>query len=237
MTRAAEDCTTGPFLIVSQVSLVRNMLRVLLSSFECEIDEADGSDEAFQLASEKQYKLILLDVPQLTAAEITLARSLRDMGGYLHDVPILAMLPNVSSEVTREYHAAGVSGFIEKPVRKQSLTEAINRLLSFQTDSGQASGVPPAIPTTLEDFRARYLEDVEIELKLIAQYRASADELTARQLHDSVHKLAGASAAFGHADIGLLAAKIDQFMAEETAPTRQALDELQAGLKRVVAGR
>jgi HPt (histidine-containing phosphotransfer) domain-containing protein len=68
-----------------------------------------------------------------------------------HDIPIIALTANAMRSDREACHAAGMNGFLAKPIRKAELTEALNRWLRTG-DAVVPSAPQQVVPlTTAED--------------------------------------------------------------------------------------
>jgi len=87
-------------------------------------DLATNGLEAVQMASQKSYQLVLMDVhmPDMDGLEAT--RRIRQMPLYA-DVPILAMTASVLMEDRQACLDAGMSGHLGKPLDARVLFDAL----------------------------------------------------------------------------------------------------------------
>jgi signal transduction histidine kinase/HPt (histidine-containing phosphotransfer) domain-containing protein len=99
----------------------------ILREFDVAIDVAANGAEAVQLAGEFAYDVILMDIQMPVMNGIEATRAIR-AGGYIQ-VPVLALTANAYPEDVSACLAAGMNGFVAKPVRKFVLVEAILRVL------------------------------------------------------------------------------------------------------------
>nr|WP_284701087.1 ATP-binding protein [Rhodoplanes tepidamans] len=111
----------------------------------------DGG-EAVAATAETPFDVVLMDVrmPEIDGLEAT--RLIRARGGPHDDVPIVAITANAYAEDIKTCRAAGMTGFVAKPLRKQALIEAVLNVLPAADataagavpGTGAASGAPPA---------------------------------------------------------------------------------------------
>jgi CheY-like chemotaxis protein len=86
----------------------------------------DGA-QAVQAASETDYDLVLMDVQMPVMDGHAATRAIRAAG--LGSLPIIALTANAFPEDAKLCREAGMSDFLAKPLRKQTLVDAMLRAL------------------------------------------------------------------------------------------------------------
>ena len=106
---------------------------------------AQNGEEAVRLSAEQVFDLILMDVrmPVLDGLDATRAIRARELQTGSR-VPILALTANALKDDREQCLAAGMDGYLAKPVRKWELYEAIDSLLAetASADAGTDSTAP-----------------------------------------------------------------------------------------------
>jgi two-component system sensor histidine kinase BarA len=75
------------------------------------------------------YSLVLMDIDMPSFSGIKAVNWIRSMSGQASQVPIIALTSHSAAEYEQKCLAAGMNGFIEKPLRRTSLTKVINKIL------------------------------------------------------------------------------------------------------------
>jgi signal transduction histidine kinase/ActR/RegA family two-component response regulator len=117
-------------LVVDDHPVNREVARIMLQAFGCEVVEACDGQEAVQLAGEQVLDLVLMDVrmPRMDGLEATRRiRSLPDAPGA---VPVVAMTADAMPEDVARCLASGMNAHLAKPVSQAALFAAVTRALS-----------------------------------------------------------------------------------------------------------
>jgi CheY-like chemotaxis protein len=97
----------------------------MLESMDITADTALSAKEAFEKTAEKEYDLIFMDhmMPEIDGIDAT--KTLRAKGGWLADVPIIALTANVFGGAEESFLSNGFSGFLPKPLEFDALKTCI----------------------------------------------------------------------------------------------------------------
>lgn len=220
----------------------------------------DGLD-AVVASRQIAYDLILMDVqmPRMDGFEACAAIRRREDGGTAR-VPIVAMTAYAMSGDRERCLAAGMDGYLNKPVRSGELMAALTRWLTDSEAPGPAKQDPAPIhaPATrapaaaVDAFDLSRLADVtggfaafeqmllgEFGLRLPEQFgrlRAALSSGDAREIERAAHSLAGGCRTIGAEPLGLACADVEQAAeAGDLDAARAAMSAVERELERVEA--
>ena len=96
-------------------------------------DLANNGLEALQMVQDFPYDLVLMDcqMPEMDGYEAT--RRIRDLGGDFTNLTIIALTANVMSGDRDKAHAAGMNGFLTKPLDKNELNDCLETWLGVES--------------------------------------------------------------------------------------------------------
>lgn len=128
-------------LVVDDHPVNREVARIMLEAFGCEVVEVCDGQEALDAVAGRPFDLVLMDVrmPNMDGLEATRRiRSIPDTGEVLS---IVAMTADAMPEDVTRCLAAGMNAHMAKPINQAGLLSMVNRALS---------GDLPAARVTLE---------------------------------------------------------------------------------------
>jgi len=217
---------------------------------------AEDGRAALAALDEASFDLVLMDVqmPVMGGFDATAAIRERERGTGKH-IPIVAMTARAMKGDREACLAAGMDGYVAKPISAQSLFDAIDAALAPQ-DGGPGDSPPLLEPTIdraalvarfdgdeelLRELATLFLHDCPAKLATIQEAVARKD---ARSLHNAAHALKGSAANFGPGAAVAAAGKLEKmgYAGDLTEADTMALElgraivELQAGLAALAAG-
>ncbi len=149
-------------LVVDDNPSAREILGDRLTSFTFEVSTANGADEALDLlrqadAEDRPYKLVLMDwrMPGLNGVEA--GTQIKQNSGLKHIPAVILITAYGREEVMRQAEAAGLDGFLIKPVSPSTLFDTVIRVLEKGSDG--RSGPPVGMGTQLLNGKVLLVED------------------------------------------------------------------------------
>ena len=104
-------------LIAEDNAVNRKVLVRLLTGMGCSVDAVENGLEALDAVREQRYDVVLMDVRMPEMDGITATRRLRETVLPAECPPVYAITAGVSESERRECLAAGMVGFVAKPVQ------------------------------------------------------------------------------------------------------------------------
>jgi PAS domain S-box-containing protein len=161
-------------LLLVEDNLVNQKLAIhLLEKMGHAVILATNGQEGFRLTNEQQFDLILMDIqmPIMGGMEATRLIREREAATGQH-VPIMAMTAHAMSGDAGRFLAAGMDGYISKPIRIDLLRSEIERLTNGQpndrSDQMKKQENPIAVPVwNLTQLLARVDNDQELLRELL----------------------------------------------------------------------
>lgn len=112
-------------LVVEDVELNREVVQGLLRRDGHRVWLAEEAEQGQVLCSQRRFDLILLDVHLPGISGVELCRQIRATPGPNRDSRILALTASVQPALVRSYLDAGMQGILAKPLKLDSLRQAL----------------------------------------------------------------------------------------------------------------
>ncbi|MEI6558933.1 MAG: PAS domain S-box protein [Rhodospirillaceae bacterium] len=243
-------------LAVDDNEINRDIVRTLLEHNGHSVVTAEDGEESVHLCAETRFDIVLMDVQMPDMDGLTATRHIRALPPPYGTVPIIAWTAHATAGSRAECLDAGMSGFVTKPLRPQTLFGEIAAVLDAEdrdshsgpgTDSDDGGGVAPEpLDNALLDRelieilidalgREEWPAMVEnFEAAARAQFAALDEVLTAGTDHRKVaHTLKGLSWSVGARRLGNAALAIEQSTGDASRFLATGLEDI---LRETLAG-
>ena len=210
-------------LVVEDDPVNQQVARAMLERLGCRVSVAEDADVALSWAAREPFDLIFMDVqlPGMDGLEAT--RRLRARGGWSAEVPVVAMTAGGASGDQSRCLAAGMNGYLTKPLFQQALAAQLHRHLPLVEPMSADDEAPLETATlaSLEESLGR-----QGLAALITLYRHQATEHlagleqaladgVARRVRYLAHRLKGESSSLGAVRVAGLAGQLERLGAQE----------------------
>ena len=112
-------------LVVDDNTVNRDLMRAMLERMGHTVTVAQSGFEAVEIAHHSKFDLILMDISMPGMSGIEATHVIKDSAGPNADTPFAAVTAHALPEQREEFRAAGLAGFIEKPVRREMLARVL----------------------------------------------------------------------------------------------------------------
>ncbi|WP_346299793.1 response regulator [Halomonas sp. BM-2019] len=202
---------------------------------------ADSGAAALKRVAARRFDLIFMDVqmPDMDGLEVT--RRLRARKGWAAGVPIVAMTAGGPGGEQARCLAAGMNGYLTKPLRQEALLDVLHRhLLENQAlppltaAAGQGALVDPLTLQALhEQLGAGGLQSLmalyrdQVEVRLAGLERALGEGADLEAARHAAHQLKGESASLGAVKVAGHALRLERLAGKgDRVAARAMLHEL-----------
>lgn len=112
-------------LVVDDHPTNREVARLILASYGCDVTEADDGAAAVEAAKAKPFDAILMDVRMPGMDGLAATRAIRLLDGPAALTPILAVTADVMRDDVERCRAAGMNGHVPKPINPGRMMNAL----------------------------------------------------------------------------------------------------------------
>ncbi|WP_233440427.1 ATP-binding protein [Modicisalibacter coralii] len=236
----------GRLLVAEDNPVNRQVAVAMLERFGLEAEVAEDGRSAVEMAARGGYDLIFMDMQMPGMDGIAATRRIRQLAGAAGQVPIVAMTAGALEGEKSRALAAGMDGYLTKPILPDQLERLLRRYLGDAASAPTESAGAEAANDVLVD--RHLLAEFERSLgregleELVQLFRAQVPERLARldaalmagdddALRRQAHLLKGESSGLGLRRVAALAGALERQVAQlGEAARRQRIDTLRRTL-------
>jgi signal transduction histidine kinase/CheY-like chemotaxis protein/HPt (histidine-containing phosphotransfer) domain-containing protein len=246
-------------LLVEDGETNRKLVKLLLERAGAIVSTAENGEIGCQMAMEKTYDVILMDMQMPVLDGYSASRRLRDAGMTR---PIIALTANAMSADREKCLAAGCNDYLSKPINTEQMFAAILRAVSSAakeasaspSESGSSAGAMPsrparetasanvgpaivsALPTDDRELAEIVVEYIDTLSEKLQEMEAAWDNGDLAQLGELAHWLKGSGGTAGFGVFNEPAAHLENIARRrEEGDIPALLAELRSLQKRLVA--
>jgi two-component system, sensor histidine kinase len=123
------DLAGRSILVVDDIATNRLVAASLLQASGAGVIEASGGKEALAILSRERVDLVLLDMNMPEMDGFATVGAIRAFGGAIARIPVIAMTADVLPAQRAAFLAAGLDGFLPKPLLPEDLDAVLRRFL------------------------------------------------------------------------------------------------------------
>jgi PAS domain S-box-containing protein len=221
---ASVDATAPKnILLVEDGPTNQKLAMAMLRKWNHQVALATNGREAVDAWRENDFDLILMDLqmPEMDGLEATRMIRRLEWGTRMH-IPIIAMTAHAMPGDMEKCLAAGMDGYISKPVRKNNLYEVLNAIAAKEPRVSDSSAHDSPPRNSLVDWKAalefvagdeKVLKDIaEIAIdeldQLVTQLESAVTVRDLAQVNKTAHSVQGAVRVFQNTEAKRLLAKL-----------------------------
>jgi signal transduction histidine kinase/DNA-binding response OmpR family regulator len=121
----------GTILVAEDTSVNQLVIRRLLEACGHLVTIVDNGKKAVEACQTQSFDLILMDVQMPEMDGIKATRVIKNQKTDTPLPPIVALTANADAQTREDCLAAGMNAILTKPIRRASLTEAVNKWLTW----------------------------------------------------------------------------------------------------------
>jgi CheY-like chemotaxis protein len=237
-------------LLAEDNEMNRKLARIMLDRLGHAAVAARDGAEALDRLREAPVDLVLMDIemPGMDGYEATRRIRAGEAGEAVRSVPVIAMTAHAFAEFRARAEAAGMNGYLTKPVRAAALMEAIAPFFSGPSAPAPGDGLPAGPDTAVfhwEEFLHRVGGNTELCRELVGVFlermpvqidrlRAALDQGDPEAIRSEAHGIKGMAANISAGRLRDIAAAVeDRAAAEDLAGAAAAGAELSDALSRL----
>ena len=193
----------GRILLAEDNEYNQTLITYHLVKTNAEVTVAGNGEEAFSLAMEQDFQLILMDMQMPIMGGLEATQMLR---ASLYPGPIVALTAHGQSYHRQEALDAGCDDFLTKPVDWEMLYQVIARYLPPAVANALPASPLPCHDDGIAPLVARFLTDLPVTL---AQMNCAHEEGDLPQLAGLAHQIKGIAASLGYPALGAIARTLE----------------------------
>ncbi len=154
----------GCILLAEDNPVNQEVATTMLLTMGCEVDLAENGNEVINMASNRDYDLILMDchMPKMDGFNATRIIRQQEKQDGQPEIPIVALTADVQKGIVEQCHAAGMNDYLSKPFNQKKLSLMVRKWLSEKPQNVKPLTVV-ASPTTDDWAHSSVIENEVIQ--------------------------------------------------------------------------
>ena len=136
----AQNRLDGHVLIVEDNTVNQMLIKAYVDRFGLTHESVDNGMDAILAVTSGSFDVVLMDImmPEMDGIETT--RHIRALDGPASKIPIIALTANAMTGDRETYLAAGMDGYVSKPINADDLMQSLAEHLSAENAPVRANG-------------------------------------------------------------------------------------------------
>ena len=153
-------------LVAEDNRINRQVVGWMLEPLDAQIDMVENGLEAVAAVARSPYDLVLMDIQMPEMDGVTATQEIRAMADQAASLPIIALTANAMQGDREAYLAAGMSGYVAKPIDQRDLLNTITGFAGVAMPDMAESARPAAAPQNYPPApeTSRKVKDLAAEL-------------------------------------------------------------------------
>ncbi len=136
----SDESGTAQILLVEDHKVNQKLALALIKRLGYTAELAENGIEAVAAASQKRYRLILMDMQMPAMDGLEATRQIRATPGPCQGVPIVALTANAMLSDQNACRAAGMNDFLSKPFNREILSACLERWIAPASQTPSPGG-------------------------------------------------------------------------------------------------
>ena len=115
-------------VIDDELDMLMLLRMIIEENTDCEVETTNNPSEGLKMVMEKDYNLVIADLKMPGMDGMEVFEELKEMRP---DIPVIIITAYGSLEIAEEARQKGVSDFITKPFRKDTILFTMSRVLEL----------------------------------------------------------------------------------------------------------
>ncbi len=124
-SKVAETARDGKVLLVEDNAANAFVAQNMLKRWGLQVDWAENGQSAVEMCQTRAYELVLMDLSMPVMNGLEATREILKPDAPNRETPIVGLTAHVSPDVQGECYAAGMAGFIPKPIKMAAFKDCI----------------------------------------------------------------------------------------------------------------
>ncbi len=117
-------------IVAEDSSVIQNLTKKILTLQNYSIHTVKNGKKVIDLLEGDDYDLVLMDIHMPVMDGMECAREIRKMENDNAKIPIIAITGNANNYSMDDFKAAGINGYLPKPLNYDTLVETVNSYLT-----------------------------------------------------------------------------------------------------------